>query len=145
MYRIKSKKAFVALYWLLSFTWALPTTVIGFVVAFFLMITGHKPKRFCTNLYFPLASDWGLELGLFSIVDKEESLELLTHEYGHQLQACFVWGPLQIFVITIPSIVRYWYRKLFPGKVKTEYNDIWFECDASTRGEAIYCTFFEEG
>lgn len=141
----KNKKSFVALYWILSFTWALPTTLLGFLIAIPLLITGHKPKKFCTMFAFPLAEDWGLELGIFAIVDKEWSHDLLCHEYGHQLQACFVWGPLQLFVITIPSIIRYWYRELFPKRVHTDYDDIWFEHDATFRGTmAFNCVHTQE-
>lgn len=42
------------------------------------------------------------------------------------------------FVITIPSIIRYWYRELKYNKKgltpPTEYDDIWFEGQATKWG-----------
>lgn len=106
-----NKKLFLFLYWFLSFTWALPTTLLGAIVALGLIITGHKPKKFCSSICFPITEDWGLELGIFFICSKDKSVALMEHEYGHQLQACFLLGPLTIFWATIPSIARYWMRE----------------------------------
>ena len=118
MSKIKNKKLFLTLYWVLSFTWALPTTLLGGLVALGLLITGHKPKRYCCALCFPLGSDWGLELGLFFIGSKDEDEELKQHEFGHHLQACFLLGPLTLFVATIPSIIRFWIFSIPKPKYK---------------------------
>jgi hypothetical protein len=43
-----------------------------------------------------------------------------------------------LFVITIPSAIRYWYREIRARKGlknETGYDDIWFEGDATRRGE----------
>ena len=106
------KKLFLTLYWVLTFTWALPTTILGSIVALGLLITGHKPYVFCSGLCFPVADDWGFELGVFFIGSKDKDVQLMEHEYGHHLQACFLLGPLTLFVATIPSILRYWLREV---------------------------------
>ena len=140
MYNINNRTMFFIWYWILSFTWALPTTILGGLIALGLIITGHKPKKFINgHWYFPLASDWGLELGLFSIVDKDETESLICHEYGHHLQACFLLGPFTLFVATIPSIIRFWLMEWFPDTRlgKQDYDDFWVEGDASARGAWI--------
>lgn len=40
-------------------------------------------------------------------------------------------GPLQAFIVGIPSAARYWYRRLTPNKPHKAYDDIWFEYTAS--------------
>lgn len=112
------KKLFLALYWVLTFTWALPTTILGSIVALGLLITGHKPYVFCSGLCFPVAEDWGLELGVFFIGAKDKDIPLAEHEYGHHLQACFLLGPLTLFVATIPSIARFWLREAESKKMR---------------------------
>lgn len=139
MFRIKNKKTFLVLYWILSFTWALPTTILGGLIGLILIITGHKPKKFAPGHWnFALSEDWGLELGLFAIVDKDRSPDLMAHEYGHHLQACFLLGPLTLFVATIPSAIRFWIMTWFPNSRigKQDYiKDFWVEQDATNRGE----------
>ena len=109
--RIKNKGLFLFAFWVLSFTWALPTTILGALIALGLLVTGHKPKRYGPCICFPITEDWGLELGLFFICTKDEDEQLKQHEFGHHLQACFLLGPLTLFLATIPSIVRYWVRE----------------------------------
>ena len=81
--------------------------------------------------------DAGFELGCFFIIGPGcESCN--AHETGHGLQNC-LWGPLMFFVITGPSIFRFWYREIKyyrKGKVPpTAYDDIWFEDQATRWGQ----------
>ena len=62
------------LFYLLSFTWGLPLTLVGCVVAIVLLITGHKPKKWGYCYYFEIGKNWGgLELGPFFLVNKDAS------------------------------------------------------------------------
>lgn len=65
----------------------------------------------------------------------------MAHEAGHGLQN-IVWGFLFPFVVCIPSAIRYWYRELKYHrkhiKPKTEYDDIWFEGQATRWGHIYY-------
>lgn len=125
-------------FYLLSFTWGLPMTLIGCVVALALLITGHKPKKYGYCLHFEVGNNWGgLNLGIVFLTGKTPSIHTKMHEHGHGLQNCY-FGLLMPFVICIPSAVRYWYRELkYYRKRKTpptKYDDIWFEADATKRG-----------
>ena len=94
------------IFWFLSLTWGLPMTLMGAIVAFVLLITGHKPKRFHHSIYFEVGENWGgFEAGGFFFTDKTPSLHTKQHESGHGLQN-IVLGPLMPFVVSIPSAIR---------------------------------------
>lgn len=128
------------IFYLLSFTWGLPMTLIGCIVSLILLITGHKPKKYGYSWYFEIGNNWGgLELGVVFLTNKNPSTYIKNHELGHGIQNCY-WGPLFPFVISIPSAIRYWYREyLVRSKKKKwselpDYDSIWFEGDATKRG-----------
>lgn len=130
---IRSKSSF----YLLSFTWGLPLTLIGCIVAIALIATGHKPKKWGYCYYFEIGDKWGgLEFGPFFLVNKNASKNIKNHELGHGHQNCLI-GLAMIFVVCIPSAVRYWYRNIRNkiGKpCTTGYYDVWFERQASDLG-----------
>ena len=128
------------LFYLLSFTWGLPLTLIGCIVAAVLLIAGHKPQKWGYCYYFEVGENWGgLELGIIFLTNKNPSHHIKSHEYGHGIQNCW-FGPLMPFIVCIPSAIRYWYREYLvrSGKKKyfelPGYDSIWFEHQASTLG-----------
>ena len=125
------------LFYLLSFTWGLPMTIIGYIAAGALLATKHKPQRWGHCYYFEVGKGWsGVSLGPIFIVSKDASSYTKNHEAGHSQQNC-MWGILFPFVIAIPSFIRYWYREIRSriGKpCTTGYYDIWFEKGASDIG-----------
>lgn len=125
------------LFYLISFTWGLPLTLIGCVVALVLLATGYKPQKWGHCYYFEIGEGWGgLELGPIFLVNKNASKYTKNHELGHGLQNCY-FGPLMLFVISIPSAIRYWYRRMRSKSGKpcaTNYYSIWFEAQASKLG-----------
>ena len=128
------------LFYFLSFTWGLPMTLVGCLVAAVLIITKHKPQKWGYCYYFEVGENWGgLELGLFFLVNRNASDKIKSHELGHALQNC-IWGFLMPFVICIPSAIRYWYMEYLvrSGKKKyselPEYDSIWYEGNATMTG-----------
>lgn len=126
------------LYYLLNCSWGLFLTVVGLLITLFMLLTGKKPTKYYEIYYFKIGKDWGgFETGLMFIRDENSSEVLNAHELGHTYQNA-IFGPFQIFLITIPSFVRYWYREIrFTRKnIKptTLYDDIWFESSASNHG-----------
>ena len=125
------------LFYILSWTWGLPMTLIGAIVTGILMIFGKKPKRWGPCIYTEIGKNWGgLELGMFFLTSKPSYASTKDHELGHAIQNCY-WGPLMPFVISIPSAIRYWYRRIrrmlgYPNAAS--YYDVWFELQASTWG-----------
>lgn len=100
-----------ALFYVLSFTWGLPMTLIGLVVSLVLLIAGYKPKKHGWCYYFEVGVGWGgLELGVIFLTSETTSKRTRNHEHGHALQNC-IWGPLFPFVVSIPSAIRYWLRE----------------------------------
>ena len=72
------------LFWVISWTWGLPMTLIGGIAAVILMITGHKPRRFHYFIYFEVGEGWGgVEFGSFFIVNKGAGNGIKQHEAGH--------------------------------------------------------------
>jgi hypothetical protein len=136
-------------FYFLSFTWGLPFTLFGLIVAFILRVFGHHSKKFALVRFFEIGKDWGgLELGLFFICNKQSTFRIRCHEFGHAIQNC-MFGPLTPFIICIPSVIRYWYRKLHyyrRGKEpKTDYDDIWFEGQATCLGMRFACDIGDKG
>ena len=120
------------LFYFLSLTWGLPLTLFGAVIASVLLITGHRPRRWKKCIYFEVGESWGgLEMGLFFLTHKNADEHIKNHEYGHGIQNCIL-GPFMPFVISIPSAIRYHYKK--HKHTKKGYYDIWFEKWANKLG-----------
>lgn len=126
-------------YYILSFTWGLPMNIVGAIVAGVLYILGNKPTWYGWNLCFELPVHFGLSLGIFFIAPINGSIHTKNHEHGHSIQN--IWfGPFNIGAVCLPSATRYWIRELKEKKgipITTEYNDIWFEGQASNSGDAF--------
>jgi len=126
-------------FYILSFTWGLPTVVIGAIIALFVRLAGHKPKRYGWEWCFEIPNlGWGLELGLFFIAPTgHESVHM--HEHGHGIQNIYL-GIFDPLVVSVPSVVRFWYREIrekFGKPCKTKYDDAWFEKSATESGKAF--------
>ncbi|MCM1322810.1 MAG: hypothetical protein NC218_01355 [Acetobacter sp.] len=149
------------LYWILHIIWAAPTFLIGAVVSLFMLMTGHKPHRFGCTFYFTVkfVKNCGCEFGpMFVLADNcSASLHMKQHEHGHGIQA-LIFGPITLFVVSLPSIIRFWYRELKERKMVKklakqkitakelvdwyrtvpEYESIWFEAQATKLGEKYF-------
>lgn len=132
------------LFWLASFTWGCLMSLWGFIVALVLLISGYRPKRFHFFLQFEVGEYWGgFECGPIFVTDKTSTERIKRHEAGHGIQN-IILGPLMPFLISIPSAVRYWYRRisLKTGKKKPfelpPYDSIWFEKWATDLGERYF-------
>lgn len=144
---MKLKKALkTILFWLISFTWGLPLTLIGTFGAFYMLITGHKPHRYGYFIYFVTnTTGSGFEGGPFFFIsyDCRQDEHLKAHEVGHGSIQNWVFGPLTVFICTIPGIIRFWYRiwVVDSGRKKFSelppYDSIWFENTATKWGEAF--------
>lgn len=138
----------ISLYYFLSFTWGLPLTAIGCIVAIFLLLAGKRPQFFGPSLHFTIGRNWGgVDLGPVFITSNTYTTKTVCHEFGHSLQNC-VFGPLTLFVVCIPSVFRYWYREFRyerHGQIPpTRYDDAWFEGQATMWGRFVYTHFFRE-
>lgn len=121
------------LYWLLNFTWGILTTFCGLLISLVMLCIGKKPERWCSIWYFEIFKSWGgMEMGTMFLRDTTSSDSINIHEYGHTFQNAIL-GPLFIFIVAIPSAVRYWYRKL-SKKTQSAYDAIWFEGSATKIG-----------
>lgn len=128
------------LFWLIQLTWGFPLTLIGAIIAFVLICMGHKPRRFGHALYFDVGRNWGgVNFGGFFIVQKNASLVLKRHEYGHSFQNMML-GVFMPFLVNIPSAIRYHYRnyKKARGHSLPPYDQFWCESWATRLGERYY-------
>jgi hypothetical protein len=137
----KSTKALIKyrwLYWLLNFTWGILTTLCGLIISLVMLCIGKKPKRWCSIWYFQICDNWGgLEMGTMFLRDNSNYIiSTNNHEYGHTFQNAIL-GPFFIFIVAIPSAIRYWYRK-FSKKTQPDYDTIWFEGSATDIGNDVY-------
>lgn len=134
------------IFYFISFTWGLPASFIGLLIMIPFLIIG-KVKTFSGRLYgiFPkfFGDNWGFEMGCFYFVANNEknicemNIGLHRHECGHGIQN-IIFGPLMLFIVSIPSVIRYWYRKIKikngKGSTLKSYDSIWFEAQADYYG-----------
>ena len=125
------------IFWILSFTWGLPMTIVGALVSVVMLLCGFKPKKFIYGYYFIAGYNWGgVSFGPFAIVNKTPSDRIIAHEFGHALQNCY-FGPFMV-LIALCSVARYWYREFVSSVLKKtlkhKYDDIWFEGTATYLG-----------
>ena len=136
-------------FYLLSFTWGLPMTLIGLVVAAALLIIGKRPTIYGYCIKFSVGKGWGgISLGIVFITSADASERTSKHEHGHALQNC-LWGFLMLFVIGIPSFTRAQYRKIRYHKrglqPPTKYDSIWFEGQATRWGTSFIDNLMKKG
>ncbi len=127
---------------ILSFTWGLPLTIFGALMALVLLLLGKKPERCGWSVGFRAGGkNWGgIEGGFFFVCDEREGGAIAAHEFGHAIQNC-VFGPLMIPLVTLPSAVRYWIRRARSARGRAQeksYDAIWFERQATRLGRS-YC------
>lgn len=126
------------IYYLLNYTWGLLTTLIGWIVYLVLMPFSRDRGKYHKSHYLVVGnSSWGgLSIGVCIFVSRNAH-ELKAHEYGHTWQNAF-YGLLMPFIVSIPSVIRYWYFTIGfkRGKVFSPdwYESIWFERQATEWG-----------
>ena len=136
------------LFWLVSLTWGLISTLLGFIVfCVVVLFAKGKVHRNGYTIIVEFGGNWGgLSLGAFNFCgrysqengpcyDIDWYEHTRRHEFGHSLQN-LIWGPLMIFVIGIPSATRYWYQtlRIRKGLDVKPYESIWFEGQATCWG-----------
>lgn len=127
------------LFWVIQCTWGGVMTLVGAVIALGLTMFHVKHKRFHNYIYFEIGKGWGgFNCGAFFFTCKDCSLHTKQHEAGHGIQNIML-GVFMPFVVSIPSVVRYWWSILF-DKLNTaeEYERIWFERTATALGEKYF-------
>lgn len=124
-------------FYILSFTWGLPITLAGLFCAAAVRLCGFRSDRVGLCRRFRIGRDWGgFSLGMFVFTGVDEPDSTAWHEHGHGLQNCY-FGPFMPFLVSFPSVVRYWYRRLRKNKrFRRAYGDVWFEAQATRAGEA---------
>ena len=133
------------LYWFLQLTWGSLMTFIGFLVTGFviLFLKGKVHKNGCTYIV-EVGGNWGgLEFGAVALCggyttknpDEKWFQHTRRHEFGHSIQN-IIFGPLTLFVVWIPSAIRYNYQKYRSkkGLKNKDYDAIWFEGMATNLG-----------
>lgn len=99
------------LFYIASFTWGIIMSLVGLLIILTLMAAGYKVKTFNSRLYIEIGKNWGgCEFGCVFLCSEGSSLSLKQHECGHGIQN-IILGPFIIFLVSIPSMVRYWLRE----------------------------------
>lgn len=126
-------------FYTLSWTWGFISTFIGLCISVVLLATKHKPKKWGYSWYFEVGKGGdGFTMGPFFFVGSKASEHTKNHEFGHGIQNTQL-GPMMLLV-TLMSIVRYWYREFLHYACKVKYADMkpydsaWWEGEASKLG-----------
>lgn len=142
------KAVFKIIYWLLSFTWGLLMSFIGLIVTCVVILKGGKIHKNGCFIIIEIGNNWGgLSLGCFAFCanySKTNSYwfeHTRKHEFGHSLQN-IILGPLFIFIVAIPSVIRYHYKNYCVKYNKKQfdvnwYDSIWFEGTATKYGTKL--------
>ena len=127
-------------------------TIPGLIVTgFCILFLQGKPHKNGFSYIVEVGGDWGgLEIGAVALMGSYGQKDgpcynpnwyehTRRHEFGHNVQQ-LIFGPLQLFIVGIPSICRYWYDRL-DKKHKSDrgvdwYDSIWFEGTATRWGTA---------
>ena len=131
-------------YWILQLTWGIIMNIIGvFATLFSLIFLKGKIHKNGYGFITEVGGNWGgVSLGAFALCGSYNQVEgpcydfewyehTRKHEFGHSLQNCIL-GPFFPFVVAIPSAIRYWLD--YYGKLKSEYESVWFEHTATVWG-----------
>lgn len=138
------------LYWCIQLTWGALMTYPGLLVSAFCILFLHgRPHKNGFSYIVEVGGNWGgIELGAVALCGSYASLdrdcydlvwfeETRCHEFGHTIQQ-LIFGPLQLFIVGIPSAIRYWYDRLDNKHRKDRgpdwYDSIWFEGTATRWG-----------
>ena len=132
------------LYYVLNYTWGLIMTLIGWIVYIFIKVF-IKDKiieegKIGPAKYIMIGRNWGgLTLGTSIFISEGSKGSYLQHLKEHELGHTFhnaLFGVLAIFLVFIPSFIRYWYQSIrtSQGKSNVPYDSIWFEGSATTIG-----------
>lgn len=135
------------LYYILNFTWGIIGTILGYIVTLCLLPWYHYFQKnyntyvMKTTIGSPQKGySWGFSLGTATFISKNATRysgsNLYEHEFGHTCQNA-VLGPFQLFLVDIPSAIRYWHRNAVVRRGhlnKKGYDDIWFEYSATIIG-----------
>ena len=138
------KVLFGIMFWLVSLTWGALLTIPGLIITGFciLFLKGKVHRNGCSYIV-EIEGNWGgLELGAVALCGSYSQVDgpcydpywfehTRAHEFGHAIQH-LILGPLQLFLIGIPSICRYWYDVLHG--LKHPYDYAIFEYTASKYG-----------
>lgn len=135
----------IAAFWLVSLTWGCIMTALGLIASLLLLCTGHRPYAFGYGYYFIVGKGWGgVNLGTVFIVSASAGLSTLQHEAGHGIQN-IIFGILTPFIVGVPSMVRYWWRRWYVAKgyhitkkPLADYDAIWFEGQATRIGARLF-------
>ena len=146
---MENRKLLIAL----NYTWGILVTLAGWIAYAFCMLFLKKKvvrvEKFAHERIVIIGNNWGgMNLGMVSFVaDKmgdSWTQHTKCHETGHSFQNA-IFGPLHIFIVCIPSVIRYWYRNWYTKKHKQDinfnlppYSLIWFEGSADLIGQEYY-------
>lgn len=136
------KKVKLICFWLLSCTWGIVMTLIGALIALALLVLRKEPQIFHGYVYFVVGKNWGgFNCGPFFFISSAATDKTKQHEAGHGIQN-IIFGPLMPFVVSIPSAIRYWYRRYKSSKglgyTLPSYDSIWFEGWATELGSKYF-------
>lgn len=127
------------LFYVLSYTWGILTTIAGLFVSLALLISGHKLQKYYWVHFFKLKEQWGgFSVGTTFVRDTTSIDSINEHEFGHTMQNT-LFGPFAIFLCFIPSIIRYFIRnrQQKQGKTLKPYDSVWYEASASDCGKIL--------
>ena len=138
--------------WFIRLTWGIVDTLVGFLC--FLVLIWLKPEiHMIANTivvqipYKQGRSGWGFASGLFIFSNHPRIWvkdSFFQHEFGHSWPQLLLMGPLHPFLVSIPSMIRFWYRNVTKNFLRP-YDAAWFEGTATRWGAKWYQYGIKQG
>ena len=121
------KVLFSTMFWLVSLTWGILLTIPGLIMGCIAILLGGKPHRNGCTFIVEIGRNWGgFSLGPVALCC-ESSLDDVAwythtraHEFGHSIEH-LILGPLHLFLVIIPSAIRYWCLRKFGYRHSYDY------------------------
>jgi len=120
---------------IINCTWGVIQSIVGLIVFVYFINKPHyryKGSIVTANAkpgFIPIKNGYGFSLGIFifisAAIKKEQIFDdnTIKHEYGHCLQSLLL-GPLDLFIIEIPSAVWFHFFQSWRNKHNKSYS--WF-------------------
>lgn len=131
-----------------AFSWGLPITLFGCILALLPLLCGYKPKTFGYCIAFdglPINGSYGV--GIFIFAGKNTSIYDKRFAFGQCIQQA-IFGIFFISVIAIPKLFRYLTTKAMktiPYTRTAMFDNIWYDGQAYQLGSYhILCDVFNK-
>jgi len=110
---------------ILFWIWQSPQNLLGLLMLLFYRKEKEYHRLNGRTFYFTDEMPSGISLGNYIIMNREDWVEGMRHEYGHTIDSRR-WGPLYLLIIGLPSLLGNIYDRIFHANWKYSDSCEWY-------------------